>query len=174
MTSWFPWGWSEPTYYNYGDNYYYQGDTVYSDGQPIASAQEYSQQAQAIAASTTVPEQTQESDWMSLGVFALTQDGDASGPPPVAYLQLQVSKAGVITGTLQDLSSNSVRQVQGAVDKESQRSAWTVGDKDWPVMETGISNLTKDEAPALIHFENGQTQQWLLIRMDESGDNAAQ
>ena len=170
VTAWFPWGWSEPTYYNYGDNYYYQGDSVYSDGQPVASATEYAEQAQTIATAADVPAETQESDWMSLGVFALTQDGQASGPPPVAYLQLQVNKQGVITGTLQDLSSKSVRQVEGAVDKESQRSAWTVGGKSWPIMETGISNLTKDEAPALVHFENGQTQQWLMIRMDDPSD----
>jgi hypothetical protein len=33
-------------------------------------------------------------------------------------------------------------------------------------METGLSNLTKDEAPALIHFADGQTQQWLMIRLE--------
>jgi hypothetical protein len=34
-------------------------------------------------------------------------------------------------------------------------------------METGISNLTKDESPALIHFAEGQTQQWLMIRLED-------
>ena len=34
-------------------------------------------------------------------------------------------------------------------------------------METGVYNLTKDTAPALLHVEDGQTQQWLLVRMDE-------
>jgi hypothetical protein len=34
-------------------------------------------------------------------------------------------------------------------------------------METGIYNLTKDTAPALVHFADGQTQQWLLVRLDE-------
>ena len=34
-------------------------------------------------------------------------------------------------------------------------------------METGVSNLTKDEAPSLIHLANGQTQQWLLVRLDD-------
>ena len=34
-------------------------------------------------------------------------------------------------------------------------------------METGIANLTKDATPALLHFANGQTQQWLLVRLEE-------
>jgi hypothetical protein len=53
------------------------------------------------------------------------------------------------------------------VDKESQRAAWGVQGKERPIIETGISNLTQDSAPALIHFADGQTQQWLLVRLDE-------
>jgi hypothetical protein len=34
-------------------------------------------------------------------------------------------------------------------------------------METGLSNLTQDTAPALIHFADGQTQQWLMVRLPE-------
>ena len=30
-----------------------------------------------------------------------------------------------------------------------------------------MQNLTEDEAPALLHFENGETQQWLLVRLEE-------
>jgi len=39
-------------------------------------------------------------------------------------------------------------------------------------METGIYNLTKDDAPALLHFEDGQTQQWLLVRLDDPKEGA--
>jgi hypothetical protein len=28
-------------------------------------------------------------------------------------------------------------------------------------------NLTKDKASALLHFAGGQTQQWLLVRLEE-------
>ncbi len=34
-------------------------------------------------------------------------------------------------------------------------------------METGISNLTQDKAPALVHFEDGQTRQRLMVRLEE-------
>ena len=168
IAGWFPWGWSEPTTYSYGDNVYYEGDTVYYGDQAVATSGEYAQQAQTIATSGAgVPEETQEADWLPLGVFAITQDGQASGPPPTLYLQLQVNKDGVITGTLQNMGTSGVQQIEGVVDKQSQRSAWTVTGKSWPVMETGISNLTQDQAPALVHFQDGKTQQWLLVRMDD-------
>jgi hypothetical protein len=52
------------------------------------------------------------------------------------------------------------------VDKQTQRAAWTVVGKTRPLMETGIVNLTQNTSPALVHFADGTTQQWLLIRME--------
>ena len=52
-------------------------------------------------------------------------------------------------------------------DKATQRAAWTVVGKTRPIMETGIANLTEDTAPALVHFADGQTQQWLMVRLEE-------
>jgi hypothetical protein len=52
------------------------------------------------------------------------------------------------------------------VDKQSQRTAWTAAGKTRPIMETGIANLMKETTPALIHFPDGTTQQWLLLRME--------
>jgi hypothetical protein len=34
-------------------------------------------------------------------------------------------------------------------------------------METGISNLTQDTVPSLMHFADEQTQRWLMIRLEE-------
>jgi hypothetical protein len=33
-------------------------------------------------------------------------------------------------------------------------------------VETGLYNLTKDEAPCLIHVGSERTEQWLLVRMN--------
>jgi hypothetical protein len=52
-------------------------------------------------------------------------------------------------------------------DKGTQRVAWNVVGKTRPIMETGIGNLTQDSAPALVHFADGQTQQWLMVRLEE-------
>ena len=40
-------------------------------------------------------------------------------------------------------------------------------------METGIQNLTESETPALVHFADGQTQQWLLVHLEDAGASGA-
>jgi hypothetical protein len=45
--------------------------------------------------------------------------------------------------------------------------AFTVGDNQKTVLEVGLYNLTKDEAPALLHFGKDRTEQWLLVRMQQ-------
>jgi hypothetical protein len=83
------------------------------------------------------------------------------------YLQLAVSKQGMISGTYQNTATNTTDAVEGMVDKQSQRAAWTAQGKTRPLMETGIVNLTQESAPALVHFADGTTQQWLLVRLDK-------
>ena len=104
---------------------------------------------------------------MSLGVFALTPDGTASGVDPTIFLQLAVSKQGIIAGTVQNTETGETATVEGMVQEKTQRVAWAITDKSSPIMETGIQNLTTDEAPALLHFADGQTQQWLMVRLEE-------
>ena len=168
--SWFPWNWSEPIYYSYGNNIYYEGNTVYYGDEAVASSEEYAQQARTLATSATEP--ADDVEWLPLGVFAITQDGQASGPPPTIFLQLAVDKQGILAGTVTNTETNVVQPIEGAVDQETQRSAWVVEGQDWPIMETGLANLTKDEAPALLHFADGQTQQWLLVRVEEPDSEA--
>jgi hypothetical protein len=40
------------------------------------------------------------------------------------------------------------------------------------VCETGIYNLTQDEAPALIHLGKDKTQQWLLPGSNSRNNNS--
>ena len=107
-------------------------------------------------------------EWMPLGVFALTPDGQASGPDPTLFLQLAISKEGIIIGTLNNTATDKTQTIEGMADKTSQRCAWTVAGQTRPIMETGISNLTEDTAPALVHFADGQTQQWLMVRLEDA------
>jgi hypothetical protein len=104
---------------------------------------------------------------LPLGVFALAQDGEASGAEPTIYMQLAISKQGVISGTMKNTLTDKVQPLEGMADKKSQRVAWGVSGQDRPIMETGLSNLTQDTSPALVHFADGQTQQWLLVRIPE-------
>jgi hypothetical protein len=151
MTGWVDYGWSDPVYYNYGENVYYDDGYVYYGDQPVCTEVEYAAQAEAIA--TSVPEiQPAPEDWMPLGVFAMTTDGQPTGVEPTMFLQLAVSKQGIINGTFQNTATNSIEAIEGMVDKQTQRAAWTVVGKSRPLVEVGIGNLTKDVAPALIHF----------------------
>jgi hypothetical protein len=169
ITGWVGYGWNEPASYNYGDTVYYDGDTVYQGDQVVASAEEYAQQAETIAASA--PEDAPvNAEWMPLGVFALTPDGQSSGPDPTLFLQLAISKEGIISGTLNNSATGTTQNIEGMADKNSQRCAWTVAGQSRPIMETGISNLTQDAAPVLVHFADGQTQQWLMVRLQEPAD----
>lgn len=165
MLGWF--GWPdvlEPVYYDFGNTIVYQGDTVYVNNQPGPTAVQYYQQAQTIAESNpTADKKTDE--FNSLGVFALVQgeQGDAS-----EVFQLAVNKAGIIHGNYQNVLTQTVLPVRGAVDEKTQRAAWTVGDNKDVVYDTGIYNLTKEQAPILIHFGKERTQQWLLVRLKDS------
>jgi hypothetical protein len=80
---------------------------------------------------------------------------------------LAVNKQGVIRGNYTDNVTNTNQTVQGSVDKQSQRLAFTVGKNTMNIAETGLYNLTKDEAPCLIHFGNDRTEQWLLVRLQK-------
>jgi hypothetical protein len=152
--------------YSYGENVYYADDQVYAGDQPIATTAEYADQAAAIA--TTAPTAAREKgEWLPLGVFAITQDGQASGAEPTLYMQLAISKQGAISGTLKNTASGKVDTLEGMADQKSQRVAWTIAGQQRPVMETGLSNLTQDTSPALIHFADGQTQQSLMVRIPE-------
>ena len=88
------------------------------------------------------------------------------------YIQLAVSKEGILSGTYQNTATDSSAALEGMVDKDTQRAAWSVVDKQWPVMETGIYNLTESETSILVHFSEDQTQQWLLVRLDDPNGEA--
>jgi hypothetical protein len=168
LTGWVDYGWTDPVYYNYGDNVYYEDGSVYYGDQPICTEVEYIEQAEAIA--TNIPEvKPAPEDWMSLGVFAMTADGQPTGADPTMFVQLAVSKQGIINGTFQNTATSSVQAVEGMVDKQTQRAAFTAVGKSRPLVETGIANLTQDTTAVLVHFPDDSTQQWLLTRLEKPG-----
>ncbi len=165
MTNWVV-GWNAPpVYYSYGDNLYYENDNVYYNNEVLCTTDQYAQQAQEIA--SNIPEVEPESvEWMPLGVFALTQ-GEGSAEDATLFLQLAISKEGIIAGSFQNTATDEAFEVEGTIDRKSQRAAWGKVGAEWPIMETGIYNLSESQAGALLHFETGDTQEWTMIRLDE-------
>ncbi len=168
LGGWFGWGagYNEITY-AYGDNVYYGDDQVYYGDMPVATAEEYANQAAALADSAPQDLNPQNSDWLPLGVFAVTQDRQATGPDPTLFMQLAVNKDGVISGTFKNMATGQLQTLEGMVEKKTQRVAWCVEGQSWPIVETGLASLTQDSFPVLVHFANGETQQWLLVRLEE-------
>jgi len=150
--SWLGWQ-SLPIYY--GDDGYYWGTDNDLD---------YSQQLEMIESSTAADTSD---EWMPLGVYALSKDEDTVATPNI-YLQLALSKNGLISGTYYNVSTDETFEAEGLVDEKSQVAAWKIAENEnSPIMETGIYNLTQWESPIQVHFSNGETQEMMLIRLDE-------
>jgi hypothetical protein len=171
--------------YSYGDNIYYQDDNVYLDGQQMATADEYYQSASQLAqtgAQADVPSDNDANaadaqaappanpDWLPLGVFEAIEPNQKSSN---MTFQLAVNKAGVIRGNYYNTGDNNVQVVQGAVDKQTQRVTWFVVNRKNVIFDTGLYNLTKDEATVLVHESADKTQQWTLVRLKQDGQSPA-
>ena len=160
---------SSPTvYFDYGTNLYLEDGKVFYFGKPIGTPEEYVQQAQTIAKRVPAVDPAKVS-WLPLGVFVITEK-DGSAEDSNLFLQLAISKEGIIAGTFQNTATGKSFEIEGTIDPETQRAAWSPVGESRPIIETGIYNLTENEAGVLIHFEDEDTQQWRLFRVDQPQD----
>ncbi|MBL9164303.1 MAG: hypothetical protein JNL18_16350 [Planctomycetaceae bacterium] len=163
-----------PAYYDYGNNVTYEDGSVYVNGDDAGTSEQYYDQANQIAAAGVAAAASSDGDWLPLGVFAFTRPDQTTSD---ISIQLAVNKEGVIRGNYTDSATKQNQVVQGSIDKKTQRVAFTVGDNKTSVIETGLYNLTKDEAPCLLHLGKDQTEQWLLVRLKQptqpTGDAAS-
>jgi hypothetical protein len=164
-TSYYGWSgtYAQPVSYEYTD----QG--VYADGREVVTNEQYTQQALDLARDgaqklqgAVDEKRTDKLEWLPLGVFSLNdkEDGD-----PSMFLQIAVSKEAIVAGTYFNAQTSEHLQLVGGLDKETQRVAVTIGDKEDVVIETGMYNLTEEQSSALLHFEGGTIQNWILVRM---------
>ena len=177
LTGWFAWGaaWNSTggSYYDYGTTIVYEDGVVYSDGQAVATGEEYAQEAQNLASQGSAALEnladTSQVEWMPLGVFALVhgENDDAD-----LLLQLSVSKEGIVAGTVYNIVTKEVLSFEGAVDRQTQRVAWAVGDKEPTVMETGVFNLTQKQTPVFVHLDGSEPRTWLLVRLDATSEQS--
>ena len=149
-------------YYDYGNNVTYEDNSVYVNGDSVGTAEQYYDQAASVASTGAEAKASSDGDWLPLGVFALTKPDQAKSD---VSIQLPVNKQGVIRGNYTDNVTNKNQVGQGSVDKKTPRVAITIGENTTNIVETGLYNLTKDEAPCLIHFGKDRTEQWLLVRL---------
>lgn len=175
VTTWFAWNnapagvWANPVYYTYGSNGNVQivNNMVTIEGETVATSEEFAESAGALA--TVEPPKSQAEaekvEWLPLGTFAVvTSEKDVNSGRSI---QLAVSKTGIIAGTAYNVDNDKAQTIQGRVDKDTQRVAFRIGDNETFVAETGIYNLTQEEAPLLVHFGKDRTENWLLVRLDQ-------
>jgi hypothetical protein len=156
-------GSAAPISYDYGVNVVAQNGNVLVDGQSVGTTDEFSQQAADLAETGTDAETSDTEPWLPVGVFAMVRNEQQH---PQLIVQLAISKQGILRGNYTDEITDHTLPIHGAVDKQTQRAAWTVGGNKQTVMEAGMSDLTDGEAPALIH-KNGKTDHWLLVRLEQ-------
>jgi len=155
---------SQPIPYDYGGNVVVQSDAVYVNGDAAGTPQQYASQASQLAVSGQAAQPAEDTKWLPLGVFAVVE-GDQTNSDDV--FQLAVDRQGIIRGNYHNVRTNQVESMSGAVDKTTQRAAWTIGNDQTPVYEAGLANLTKDQTPILVHTADGQTRQVSLIRLPQ-------
>jgi hypothetical protein len=148
------------TYYDYEQNVTYEDGNVMYEGEPVATTAEYYEQAETIA---DAGNQTQDEQWLPLGVFAIIAETDQTQTDKV--IQLALNREGVIRGNYQDLLTDQVTPVSGSVDKKTERVALKLQGNDSLVMEIGLYNLTNDEVPALVHVDADRREPRTLIRL---------
>ncbi len=155
---------TQPVYYDYGTNVVNQNNTIYVNGQDVGTPAQYYQQAQNIAQTGATADAGSSQQWMPLGVFSISDAGQTKSN---LVIQLAVDKQDIIRGNLTNTMTDTNLVVHGAVDIKTERAAWTIGDDTKTVYETGIYNLTKAQTPVLIHYGNDQTEQALLVRLEQ-------
>jgi uncharacterized protein (TIGR02246 family) len=73
-----------------------------------------------------------------------------------------------------DVVLNENLSVQGGADRESTRLAVTLGDQDDVVIEMGLYNVTEKQSSALVHYQDGTRENWLLVKMPDPQGKQAQ
>jgi hypothetical protein len=169
LYGWFDYGWNTPYYWDYGP-----GEYIYYDDGAIFVNNEYYQPAPVYYEDTVqvverVPDWTDEEaaqkDWLPLGVFAVTREGEADAS---VLVQLAVTQEGVIGGTAYDQTSDAAFAIEGLVEKDTQRAVWSFTDASnrRVVMETSIFNLTQEEATGLVQYSPDNIHVIEMVRLE--------
>ncbi|MBX7164837.1 MAG: hypothetical protein K1X74_00690 [Pirellulales bacterium] len=171
----------EPRYLSYGTNLVYDNDQVLYNGQAIATAEAYAQQALALAqagddallsaSGQAADPSALDAQWRSLGVFALGRD---ETDKPKIFAELAIRKDGIIAGTAYSKATGLSQMLEGSTDFQQQRVAIWGRERRNAVLDVGLFNLTLDETPVLVHFLDGTTQRWFLVRMEPEDGAPAQ
>lgn len=170
LGSWFVFGWPQPYYWDYGPGEYIYADNgaIYVNGRWYQPAPVFYEQTVRLIDQNPdlTPDAAAKLDWMPLGVFAVTPDGLNE---PDVIVQLATTKEGLIGGTAFDQKTSAAYNVEGTVDKKTQRAVWSYTDdrNKRLIMETSVYNLTQPEATGLVHYSPTDMRVVELVRLQQ-------
>lgn len=153
-----------PILYDYGRTLIIQDNRVFFNGAPLASATDFAAQAIQIADMGRRFPVDNNDAWQPLGVFGLIREDETTAQ---RIFQLAINSSGVVRGNYYDAMTNTTLPVYGALDKRTQRVAWSIGDATNIVFETGLANFTQNETTVLIHHGKDGIEQMILVRLEE-------
>ena len=151
---------ARPFEYLYDRNIIFHGDVIYVNRQPIASYKDFILSARYVSDSADKPDS---SGWLPLGSFVVSNSNTTSLNPQA--IQLAVNREGIIAGIYAHWHSKSVHSVQGIVNPLTQRVVFTIGDKYYITMETGLANFLENEIRLWVHLPDEHSETWLLARL---------
>lgn len=87
-------------------------------------------------------------------------------------IELTVDKQDVIAGTYYNEATGVSRSLRGTLDRNTQRVVigFADGKNTEIALQTGIYNLTQNEAPGLLHRGAAESQLVLLVRLRPPAD----
>jgi hypothetical protein len=169
LWTWFDYGWHTPYYWDYGpgEYIYYDDGYVYVNGEQFQPAPVYYENTVELVEQvpTITEEVAVEKEWLPLGVFAVTREGQAEAEVTV---QLAITQDGIVGGTAHVQASGQTFPIEGTVEKETQRAVWSYTDdrSQRVIMETSIFNLTQPDATGLVQYSPDNIQVIELVRLE--------
>jgi hypothetical protein len=177
--SWYPSGWSPATAWSYANaaalnsflgfsvanslaNVMYDADSVFINGQPYCSAEQYYQQATALA--LTSPFMGGEEQWQPLGVFGLAPPGEVQS---TMIFELAIDQYGTVRGNYMNQATGETEVISGCLDRATQRLTWVIGPNTGTVFDTYLYALLQPESSIFVHYGPINTQQMVIVRLQQ-------
>jgi len=168
LAGWITFGWPTYYYWDYGPGeYIYCRDAViYVNGRWYAPAPVFYERTVRLVeeAPDLTSEKAAQLEWLPLGVFAISHDGETKVE---VLVQLAVTREGVIGGTAYDQTTGNAYPIEGVVEQKTQRTVWSyTKDGRRILMETSLFNLTQPEATGLVHYGPDDIRVIQLVRLE--------
>jgi len=131
-------------------------------GAPVGAAPAATAPAAGQQAANAASNNTDQGEWLPLGVFSLAHDGTPN--EVTRALQLATSKTGEIKGNHVDLLTDTTSEVHGRYDAETKTIHWTIGNADSVVFNANVDDFKPGvkSIPVVSHYANGSTAKWVM------------